>query len=393
MAVRTFKDIDITGKRVLVRVDFNVPIKDGKVTDDTRIEGAIPTIEHILSTRGTRLILMSHLGRPKGKNNPDMSLAPVARRLGELLGKPVIMASDCVGPAVEKLIGEMAAGQIVLLENLRFHPEEEANDAAFAKQLAAFADVYVSDAFGTVHRAHASTEGVTKYLPSVAGYLIEKEMKFFEPLLKNPAKPFVAIIGGAKVSSKIEVLNNLITKCTTLVIGGGMAYTFLKAQGHSIGKSLVEEDYVETARQLIRKSAELNVDIILPLDHVVAGEFAESAHPEPVDSVDIPEGKIGMDIGPKTLQAMKDRIAQAKSLVWNGPMGVFEFDSFAKGTLETAKMVADCAGTTVVGGGDSVAAANKFHLANRMDHVSTGGGASLEYLEGKILPGIAALEK
>jgi phosphoglycerate kinase len=393
MAVRTLKDIELPGKKVLVRVDFNVPIKDGKVTDDTRIQGALPTIRHILAAHGTRLILMSHLGRPKGKRNPDMSLAPVAARLSELLGKPVKMADDCIGAAVEQMVGSMKDGEIVLLENLRFHPEEEANDPAFARQLAKLADVYVSDAFGTVHRAHASTEGVTKFLPSVAGYLIEKEMKFFGPLLSNPARPFVAIIGGAKVSSKIEVLNHLITKCNSLVVGGGMAYTFLKAQGHKIGNSLVEEDFVETARALIEKGKELKVDIILPVDHVVATEFSENAKPTAIDSVEIPDGMIGMDIGPKTLEAMKAKIAQAASLVWNGPMGVFEFDSFASGTLETARMVADCKGTTVVGGGDSVAAVNKFHLGDKIDHVSTGGGASLEYLEGKTLPGIAALEK
>ncbi len=393
MAVRTLKDVDLAGKKVLVRVDFNVPIKDGKVTDSTRIEGALPTIRHILSVAGTRVILMSHLGRPKGKPNAEMSLAPVAARLSELLGKKVTMAADCVGANAEKAVAELKPGEVLLLENLRFHPEEEANDPAFAKKLAALADVYVSDAFGTVHRAHASTEGVTKFMPSVAGYLIEKEMKFFEPLLKNPAKPFVAIIGGAKVSTKIEVLENLITKCTTLIIGGGMSYTFLKAQGHAIGKSLVEEEYIQTAKDLLRRGGELHVDILLPLDHVVASEFSDSAKPESVDSIDIPDGKIAMDIGPKTLAAMKSRIAGAKSLVWNGPMGVFEFDAFATGTLEVAKMVAECAGTTVVGGGDSVAAVNKFHLADRIDHVSTGGGASLEYLEGKTLPGIAALEK
>ena len=393
MAVRTLKDVDLAGKRVLVRVDFNVPIKDGKVTDATRIEGALPTIRHILSASDTRLILMSHLGRPKGKRNPDLSLAPVAQKLSELLGKNVTMASDCIGPEVEGAVAAMKAGDVILLENLRFHPEEEANDPAFAKQLASLADVYVSDAFGTVHRAHASTEGITKFLPSVAGFLIEKEMRFFEPLLNNPARPFVAIIGGAKVSTKIEVLNNLITRCTTLIIGGGMSYTFLKAQGHSVGKSLVEEEYIQTAKDLLQKGKELSVEILLPVDHTVASEFSESAKPEPVDSVDIPDGKIAMDIGPKTLAIMKDKIAAAKSLVWNGPMGVFEFDSFAAGTLETAKMVAACAGTTVVGGGDSVAAANKFRLADKIDHVSTGGGASLEYLEGKTLPGIAALQK
>lgn len=393
MAVKTMKDVELAGKTVLVRVDFNVPVKGGKVTDDTRIEGAIPTIRYILSQQGAKLILMSHLGRPKKGPDPELSLKPIATRLSELLGKPVRMAPDCIGADVERIVHALAAGEILLLENLRFHPEEEKNDPGFARALAALADVYVSDAFGTVHRAHASTEGVTKFLPSVAGLLIEKEIKFFEPLLTNPARPFVAIIGGAKVSTKIEVLQNLITKCNTLIIGGGMAYTFLKANGHAVGNSLVEADFVDTARTLVARAKELNVELLLPVDHVVAGEFSETAKPESVGGVDIPDGKIGMDIGPKSLSNMKSKIAAAKSLVWNGPMGVFEFNAFANGTRETAKMVAECAGITVVGGGDSIAAVNQFGLADKIDHVSTGGGASLEYLEGKTLPGIAAVSR
>ncbi len=390
MAVQTIKDIDLKHKRVLMRADFNVPLKEGKITDDTRIRAAMPTIQYILKQEGTCLILMSHLGRPKGKAVPEMSLSPVADHLGELLGKKVKMAPDCVGDEVEKM-AELGPGEVMLLENLRFHGEEEKNDAEFSKKLASLGDVFVNDAFGTAHRAHASTEGVTKFLPSVAGFLIEKEVMFFEPLITDPEQPFIAIIGGAKVSSKIEVLETLIPKCRTLIIGGGMAYTFLKVQGHDVGKSLLEEEYLKTAGNLLEQAKSAGKQIILPIDHVVGSEFSESAEPELVDAVDVPEGKIAMDIGPKTLEKIKEAVEGAKSLVWNGPLGVFEFEAFSKGTLETAKLVANCKGTTVVGGGDSVAAVNKFDLADKIDHVSTGGGASLEFLEGKTLPGIAAL--
>lgn len=390
MAVQTIKDIDLKHKRVLMRADFNVPLKEGKITDDTRIRAAMPTIRYILKQEGTCLILMSHLGRPKGKAVPEMSLSPVADRLGELLGKKVKMAPDCVGDEVEKM-AELGPGEVMLLENLRFHGEEEKNDAEFSKKLASLGDVFVNDAFGTAHRAHASTEGITKFLPSVAGFLIEKEVMFFEPLITDPEQPFIAIIGGAKVSSKIEVLETLIPKCRTLIIGGGMAYTFLKVQGHDIGKSLLEEEYLKTAGNLLEQAKSAGKQIILPIDHVVGSEFSESAEPELVDAVDVPGGKIAMDIGPKTLEKIKEAVEGAKSLVWNGPLGVFEFEAFSKGTLETAKLVANCKGTTVVGGGDSVAAVNKFDLADKIDHVSTGGGASLEFLEGKTLPGIAAL--
>jgi len=391
MAVQTIKDVDLRNKRVLMRADFNVPLKEGSITDDTRIKAALPTIKYILEQDGACLILMSHLGRPKGKAVPEMSLSPVAGRLGELLGKKINMAPDSTGNEVECMAGNLAEGDIMLLENLRFHAEEEKNDAEFAKKLAALGDVYVNDAFGTAHRAHASTEGVTKYLPSAAGFLIEKEVAFFEPLITNPEQPFVAIIGGAKVSTKIAVLETLVPRCQALVVGGGMAYTFLKAQGYSVGNSLVEEDFIETAKKLLEQAESAGKQVILPADHVVGSEFAESVKPELVDGIDIPEGKVAMDIGPKTLEKIKEVVESAKSLVWNGPLGVFEFDAFSKGTLETAKLVARCKGTTVVGGGDSVAAVNKFNLADSIDHVSTGGGASLEFLEGKTLPGIAAL--
>ncbi len=393
MAIKTLNDLMLDNKRVLVRVDFNVPIKDGRISDDTRIRASLPTLEYILSKPGTRLIVMSHLGRPKGQALPEFSLRPVADRLGELLGKKVIMAEDCVGAKVEEQATRLGAGEILLLENVRFHSEEEKNDPAFAESLAKLGEVYVNDAFGSAHRAHASTEGVAHLLPSAAGFLIEKEVKFLGGVLENPAKPFVAIIGGAKVSTKIAVLESLLSKCSTLIIGGGMAYTFLKVQGHTIGNSLVETEFEDTARSLLEKAETAGVEIILPVDHVVAAEFSENAKPEQVGEVDIPAGKIGMDVGPATLAKLRDRILAAKSLVWNGPMGVFEFDAFAKGTIEVAKLVAECKGVTVVGGGDSVAAVNKFGVADKIDHVSTGGGASLEFLEGKPLPGIVALER
>jgi phosphoglycerate kinase len=391
MSVKTVKDIDLKNKRIIMRADFNVPLKEGNITDDTRIRAALPTIEYIVEQEGASLTLMSHLGRPKGKKDPAFSLAPVAGRLSELLGKPVKMAPDCIGPEVEEM-AKLQAGEIMLLENVRFYNEETDNDEGFAKKLAALGDVYVNDAFGTAHRAHASTEGIARFLPAVAGFLIEKEVAFFSPLLADPKQPFVAVIGGAKVSSKIGVLETLLPKCSTLVIGGGMAYTFLRVQNHSVGKSLVEEEYLDTAKKLLDDVERMGKEIILPVDHMVGDEFSEHAKAEYIDSVDIPDGKIAMDIGPKTLELIRERIAEAASLVWNGPMGVFEFDAFAKGTMETAKFVADCSGTTVIGGGDSVAAVNKFNLADNIDHVSTGGGASLEFLEGKTLPGIAALQ-
>ncbi len=393
MGVVTVKDLDLKNKRVLVRVDFNVPLKDGKITDDTRMQRALPTLKYILEQEGASLIVMSHLGRPTEAREPQFSMKQLESHLAGITGVPVKTAPDCVGAEVEKMASELKAGEILLLENTRYHKAETKNDPDFASQMAKLADVYVNDAFGAAHRAHASTEGITKYLPSCAGFLMEKECLFFDKVLENPESPFVAIIGGAKVSSKIAVLESLIDKCNTFVIGGGMAYTFLKVQGHAIGKSLFEEEFMDTAKTFLENAEKAGVEVILPMDHVVASEFSETAEPEAVDSVDIPEGKLAMDVGPKTVAAVKDRIAAAKTVVWNGPMGVFEFDRFAKGTLEVANFVADCAGTTVVGGGDSVAAVNKFNLADRIDHVSTGGGASLEYLEGKALPGVVALKK
>lgn len=391
MKLRTVKDMDLRNKRVLTRVDFNVPLKAGQITDDTRIRAALPTLQHILEQDGARLIVMSHLGRPKGERKPEFSLAPAAERLGELLGRPVKIAPDCIGPEVEGLVAGMKGGEVLVLENTRFYKEETANDEGFYTSLAALGDVYINDAFGTAHRAHASTEGIARVLPAAAGFLIEKECRFFDQVMEKPEKPFVALIGGAKVSSKIGVLESLLSRASTLVIGGGMAYTFLKVQGHSIGKSLFEEEYVDTARDLLRKAEEAGVEIILPRDHVVAAEFSEDAAAEALDSIDIPGEKLGMDIGPKTLEAVSARIAEAKTIVWNGPMGVFEMEAFAAGTLAVARAVADAKATTVVGGGDSVAAVNKFGLADKIDHVSTGGGASLEFLEGKTLPGINAL--
>ena len=393
MKIRTVRDLDLKGKRCLVRVDFNVPLKDGVITDDTRIKAALKTLNYILEQDGSSLVVMSHLGRPKGEVKEEFSLSQVRGHLEELLGREVKMAADCIGNEVQIQAGNLKAGEVLLLENLRFHKEETTNDSEFAGQLAKNGDIYINDAFGTAHRAHASTEGVSHYLPSAAGLLIEKEVKFFEPLVTNPGKPFVAIIGGAKVSSKISVLESLLKNCTTLIIGGGMAYTFLKAKGFSIGNSLIEEDFIETAVKLLKSAEEKGVNLLLPVDHLAASEFSDNAQAIVVDSENIPEGLIGMDIGSKTLKSYSDVISNSKSLVWNGPLGVFEFENFAKGTLGVAELVAACNGTTVVGGGDSVAAVNKFGFADRIDHVSTGGGASLEYLEGKTLPGIAALKE
>lgn len=392
MILNTIRECDFSNKKALVRVDFNVPLKDGVVTDDTRIQAALPTINYLLE-KGASVVVMSHFGRPKGKKNPEFSMAPIAKRFSELLGKPVVLAKDVIGSEVAAQVAALNKGDVLLLENVRFYAEEEANDPEFAKSLAAFGDVYVNDAFGTAHRAHASTEGVAHYLPSYAGFLIEKEVKFMAPLLENPDKPFVAIIGGSKVSSKISVLESLVRTCNTIVIGGGMAYTFLAVQGHSIGKSLVEEDYKETAASFLSKAKEKGVQVILPVDHLCGEEFKEDTAVIKVDSADIPQNLIGMDIGPKTVELIVAAVTKAKSVVWNGPMGVFEFNSFANGTLTVAKALAQSSATTVVGGGDSVAAINKFDLADKISHVSTGGGASLEFLEGQVLPGIKALEK
>lgn len=392
MVLNTVKEADLKGKRVVIRVDFNVPVKNGVVTDATRIKAALPTINYLIDN-GASVVVMSHFGRPKGQKNPDFSMAPIAKEFSALLGKPVKLASDVIGEEVEAEVKALQAGEVLLLENVRFYKEEEKNDEAYAKALASYGDIYVNDAFGTAHRAHASTEGVSHYLPSYAGFLIEKEVKYMAPLLENPEHPFVAIIGGSKVSSKITVLESLVKTCDTIVIGGGMAYTFAKVLGHSVGTSLVEDDYIETAKNFLEAAKAKGVNVILPVDHIAADKFAEDAEPVLIDGEDIPENLMGLDIGPKTVELIKAALKTAKSVVWNGPMGVFEFASFAKGTEAVAKALAESDAISVVGGGDSVAAINKFGLAASISHVSTGGGASLEFLEGKTLPGIKALEK
>lgn len=384
-------DIDLQGKKVIMRVDFNVPIdNEGRITDDTRINAALPSIKYVLE-RNTKLILMSHLGRPKGQVWERLRLAPVGKRLSELLGKEVILCKDCVSEETGKIISGMQTGDIALLENLRFHKEEEANDPEFAKGLAGYADIYVNDAFGTAHRAHASTQGITKYLPAFAGFLMEKEVNFLGKLLYQPEHPYIAIIGGAKVSTKIGVLQRLIEKVNVLIIGGGMSYTFLKAKGFDVGNSLVETDKVSLAFDLINKAEENGIKLLLPLDHIIADKVDEGAKSRTVDTNAIPSQMIGVDIGPKSIRAFKKEIKHGKTILWNGPMGVFEIDRFSKGTNQIAKALASSSGKTVIGGGDSVAAVNRAGLADKMTHVSTGGGASLEFLEGKELPGVEAL--
>jgi phosphoglycerate kinase len=388
---KSITDVDLSGKRVIMRVDFNVPLdKEGNITDDTRIRAALQSISHVLK-QNTRLILMSHLGRPKGQVRDDMRLAPVALRLSELLGREVIAVRDCVGEETAKIVSGMQSGDVVLLENLRFHTEEEGNDPAFAKELAGYADIFVNDAFGTAHRAHASTEGIAHHLPAVAGFLMEKEISFLGKLLYGPEQPYIAIIGGAKVSSKIGVLEKLLEKVNALIIGGGMCYTFLKAKGFEVGNSLVETEKVNLAFELIKKADERDVKLLLPVDHIIADRVDESARVRTVDTNAMPPDMIGVDIGPRTVRLYRKEIKRAKTVLWNGPMGVFEIDKFAKGTNQIARALASKGGITVVGGGDSVAAVNKFGLADRISHVSTGGGASLEFLEGKELPGIKAL--
>ena len=388
---KTIRDVDLHGKRVIMRVDFNVPLdSEGRITDDTRIRAALPTIEHVMN-QDTKLVLMSHLGRPKGQVKEDLRLEPVGKRLSELLGKEVIVCRDSIGEETQKIISGMQNGDVAILENLRFHKEEEANDPKFAEGLAAYADVYVNDAFGTAHRAHASTEGIAKLLPAYAGFLMEKEMNFLGKLLYSPEHPYIAIIGGAKVSTKIGVLEKLIDRVDVLIIGGGMCYTFLKAKGFEVGNSLVETDKVKLAFQLIKKADEKKIKLLLPLDHVIAEKVEEDARVRIVDTNAIPAGMIGLDIGPKSVRAFKKEIKIGKTILWNGPMGVFEIEKFSKGTRQLAKALASSKGTTVVGGGDSVAAVNSAGLAARITHVSTGGGASLEFLEGKELPGVVAL--
>ena len=391
MQLNTIRDYDFSGKRVVIRVDFNVPLKDGVVTDDTRIKSALPTINYLLD-HGASLVVLTHLGRPKGKKNPEFSLKPVAKKFAEDLGRDVQLANDVIGPEVEAQVKALKPGQVLLLENVRFYAEEEANDPEFAKKLASYGDVYVNDAFGTAHRAHASTEGIAHYLPAYAGFLIEKEVKFMAPMLENPARPFVVIIGGSKDSSKISVLESMLKTADTMIIGGGMAYTFKKVLGFKIGQSIFEPDYVDVAKKFLEDAKKKGVKVILPVDNLCGDSFDEHT-PVSLYEGDIPDDKQGMDIGPKTIELIRQALKGAKSVVWNGPMGVFEFDEFAHGTEEVAKMLADSDATTVVGGGDSVAAVNKFNLASKISHVSTGGGASLEFLEGKVLPGIKALEK
>jgi phosphoglycerate kinase len=388
----TLDDLDCRGQKVFCRVDFNVPLDEQRqITDDTRIRAALPTIRAILA-KGGRLILASHLGRPKGSAKPEYSLAPVATYLAGLLGLPVTMAPDSVGPEVEKLIQHMQDGDVLLLENLRFYPGEEKNDPEFCRQLAALADIYVNDAFGTAHRAHASTEGVAKLLrPAAAGYLMEKELKYLGSALAHPERPFVAILGGAKVSDKILVIKALLEKVDTLIIGGGMAYTFLRAQGYPIGKSLVEEDKLELALELLQKAEAHGIGLMLPVDHLVAREFKADAEFRVCGRDAVPPDTLALDIGPETLRMYAETLKRAKTVVWNGPMGVFEFDTCAKGTFGVAEALAASSALTIIGGGDSVAAVNRSGLQGQMTHISTGGGASLEFLEGRTLPGVAAL--
>lgn len=387
---KTMNDVDVKGKRVFVRVDFNVPMENGEITDATRIRAAIPTIEKLV-TSGAKVILASHLGRPKGEVNEEMRLTSVGKLLSELIGQPVTKLDVSIGEEVETTVANMNEGDIVLLENVRFHKGEEKNDEELSKSFAKLADLYVNDAFGAAHRAHASTEGIAKHIPAVSGLLMEKELDVLGKALSNPDRPFTAIIGGAKVKDKIGVIENLLDKVDHLIIGGGLSYTFTKAQGYSIGKSLLEEDKIELAKSFIEKAKEKGVQLHMPIDAVVANEFSKDAETKIVDIEDIPEDWMGLDIGPKTAELYASIIEQSKLIIWNGPMGVFEMDKFANGTKTVANAMAKTEGYTIIGGGDSAAAVEKFEVANQMDHISTGGGASLELMEGKELPGIVAL--
>lgn len=392
MDKKTVRDLDVAGKKVLVRVDFNVPLNDkGEITDDTRITASLPTIQYLLEQKAA-VILIAHLGRPKGQVKPELSLAPVAKHLGKLLGKKILFAPDCVGEATQAAASKLKPGHILLLENLRFHKEEEKNDMEFAEKLASLADLYVNDGFGVSHRAHASVEGVTHFLPAAAGFLLEKEIQYVGQAVTNPLHPFVAIIGGAKVSDKIGVISNLLDKVDTLLIGGGMANTFLAAQGYKMGKSLVEEDKLDLAKELLAKAKKNKVNMLLPTDLVMAAAFAPDAEHVTEKVKNLNQAYMALDIGAETSKAYAEALADAKMIVWNGPMGVFEMDAFCKGTEAVAKAVAKSRATSIVGGGDSVAAIEKLGLAKRITHISTGGGASLEYLEGKVLPGVAALD-
>jgi len=393
MAKLTIEDLDVAGKRVLMRVDFNVPLAEGEVSDDTRIRAALPSIRYVLE-RGGSVVLMSHLGRPQGEVVDELRMDPVAQRLQELLGRPVRKMDDCVGPEVEQAAQALGPGEVLLLENLRFHPEERTGDDAFSRQLASLGDLYVNDAFGTAHRAHASVAGVPRYLKAAAGFLMQKELQYLGEALAQPERPFLAILGGAKVSDKIPVIESLLGKVDALLIGGGMTYTFMKAQGLSIGDSIVEEDRIEVAGDLLQKAAERGVELLLPTDHVVAREV--DAHPPAGGRVvvgEIPAGWKGVDIGPETASLYSRKVASAKTVVWNGPMGIFEIEPFAEGTRRLAEALAQADCVSIIGGGDSAAAVRKYGLVDRVTHVSTGGGASLEFLEGKELPGVAALSE
>ncbi len=390
MNKKSIEDFDVAGKKVLVRCDFNVPLKDGVITNDKRIVAALPTIKYLID-HNARVILCSHLGRPKEGWEPEFSLAPVAVRLSELLGKEVKMAKDVIGEDAKRLAASLKDGDVMLLENVRYHKEEKKNDPAFAKELASLAELYVNDAFGAAHRAHASTAGVADYLPAACGYLIQKEINFMGGALNNPKRPLVAILGGAKVSDKIGVIENLIEKVDTLIVGGGMAYTFFKAKGFTVGDSICEDDKVELAKEMLAKAEAKGVKFLLPIDNMISTHFAEDAEHKVVDSDNIPDGWMGMDIGPKTIEKFCEAIKGAGTVIWNGPMGVFEFAPFAEGTLAIARAIAESGAISIVGGGDSVAAVTKLGFADKMSHISTGGGASLEFLEGKDLPGISCL--
>ena len=390
---KTIEDIDVKGKRVLARCDFNVPLKDGEITNDKRIVAALPTIKYLME-HGAKVILCSHLGRPKGEYKPEFSLAPVAKKLSEYLGVEVKLAEDpeVVGENAKKLAAELKDGEVMLLENVRFRAEETKNEENFSKELASLADIFVNDAFGTAHRAHCSTTGVAAYLPAVCGYLIQKEIKFMGGALANPKRPLVAILGGAKVSDKIGVISNLIDKCDTIIIGGGMAYTFMKYLGHSIGTSLLEADWIEKAGEMMADAKAKGVNFLIPVDNKVGKEYDENTESKIVSSDEIPDGWMGLDIGPKSMEIFCDAIKGAGTVIWNGPMGVSEWDNFAAGTIAVANAVAESCAVSIIGGGDSVAAVTKLGFADKMSHISTGGGASLEFLEGKELPGIAALQ-
>ena len=392
MNKKSIKDVELQGKRVFCRVDFNVPLKDGNVTDDTRIRAALPTIKYLVEN-GAKVILASHLGRPKGQVVEELRLTPVAKRLSELLGKDVKKANEAYGESVKAEISKMNNGDILLLENVRFYPGEEKNDPELAKEFASLAELYVNDAFGAAHRAHASTEGIAHHLPAVCGFLMQKELDVLGKALSNPERPFTAIIGGAKVKDKIGVIDNLLDKVDNLIIGGGLAYTFVKAKGHEIGKSLLEEDKIDLANSFMAKAKEKGVNFYMPVDAVVADEFSETANKKEVSIEEIPADWQALDIGPKTVELYAKVIKESKLVIWNGPMGVFEMDAYANGTKGVAEALAAATGTySIIGGGDSAAAVEKFHLAEKMDHISTGGGASLEFMEGKTLPGVAALD-